>query len=86
MLAQFCLGGDPVSTVSGIAAIRQVAKAQTTRGAIPGKTAAQRVPESASSLEFFRKSYQPTFVTALMTLIVSAGQRPTATPQRATDL
>jgi hypothetical protein len=71
MLAQFCLGEDPVHTASGMAAITELARAQVASGAIPGRSAAQRVPESAAWLEFFRKSYQATMVTALMTLIVS---------------
>lgn len=73
LLAQFCLGGDPVHTAAGTAAVTKLAQAQTASGAIPGRSPARRVAESAGQLEFFRKSYQTTLVTALMTLIVGAG-------------
>lgn len=85
MLAQFCLGGDPVRTAGGMATIAKLTRAQTAGGAIPGRSPARRVPESATELEFFRKSYQTTLVTALMTLIVSAGRAAAGRPQDVSD-
>ena len=71
MLAQYCLGGDPLGTALGNEALGMIGQAQVPSGAIPGRSSAQRVPESASALEFFRKSYQTTVTMALMSLIMS---------------
>ena len=70
VLSQFCLGEDPTRTRSGAAGIRTLLAAQTPSGAIPGRFAAQRAPESASAVEFFRKSFHTTLVTAILSLIV----------------
>lgn len=71
VLAQFCLGTDPLRTPSGAAALRMLAEVQTPGGAIPGPSAGRRADESATPVEFFRKAYQATLVTALAALIVS---------------
>ena len=82
ILAQYCLGGDPVRTPSARAGICQIAGVQVAGGAIPGRSLAEQVPESAVPLEFFRKSYQTTITTALMSLIVSAGRAAAHQSQR----
>ncbi len=71
MLAQHCLGGDPLDTALGKQALDLIAQAQVPSGGFPGRSSAQRVPESATALEFFRKSYQTTVTIALMSLILS---------------
>lgn len=70
VLAQFCLGADPAATRSGAAAIRCLLDAQTPGGAIPGRFAGQRLPETAEPLTFFRRAFHTTLVTAIMSLIV----------------
>jgi hypothetical protein len=72
LLTQFCLGADPARTPSGMAAIQRLVQVQVRGGAIPGRSAAQQAPESASAVEFFRKSYQATLVAALASLIISS--------------
>lgn len=67
VLAQHCLGGDPVRTDA--AALRMLAGAQTADGAIPGRTAAGRA--TAGGTAFFRAAYQTTLVTAMTALIIS---------------
>lgn len=79
VLAQFCLGGDPVATASGATAIRMLMRVQTPGGAIPGPSYERRAGESATPVEFFRTSYQATLVTALMALIVSSAADSRAT-------
>lgn len=70
LLTQFCLGLDPTRTPSGVAAIRCLAQAQTSVGAIPGRHAGQRVTESVPAIDFFRRSYHTTLVTALVAMII----------------
>jgi hypothetical protein len=72
---QFCLGEDPARTSSGVAAIRQARHLQLPSGAIPGRSIETRVEESATPVYFFCKSYHPTLVTAMMSLIVSSAPR-----------
>jgi hypothetical protein len=79
VLAQHCLGADPLRTESGAAALRMLAEVQAPAGAIPGKSAAVRAGAGATPVEFFRRSYQSTLVTALATLTVTRG-RPAHTP------
>ncbi|WP_406055555.1 hypothetical protein OG462_07120 [Streptomyces sp. NBC_01077] len=74
VLAQYCLGADPLSTPSGAAGIRMLAEVQAPDGAIPGKSVVRRAPADATPVEYFRKSYQATLVTALATLIVANGR------------
>ncbi|KJY24217.1 hypothetical protein, partial [Streptomyces sp. NRRL S-495] len=82
VLAQHCLGLDPLTTPSGAAALRLLAEAQSPEGAFPGRSATERVPADASAVHFFRKSYQSTLVVALATVILlcrragTAGERP----------
>jgi hypothetical protein len=71
ILAQFCLGADPVRTPSGAAGIARLAQAQLPDGAIPGRSPAQRAADSATAVDFFRKAYHTTLVTALASLIIS---------------
>ncbi|MER6349380.1 DUF6895 family protein [Streptomyces sp. NPDC001595] len=74
VLAQHCLGADPLETPSGQAGLRMLAEVQSAEGAIPGRSVTRRAPADASPVEFFRKSYQATLVTALATLIVTSGR------------
>jgi hypothetical protein len=74
VLAQYCLGTDPLRTRSGAAGIRMLARAQTPDGAIPGKSSAERAAATATPVEFFRRAYQSTLVTALATLVVTSGR------------
>ncbi|WP_328958309.1 DUF6895 family protein [Kitasatospora purpeofusca] len=82
VLAQHCLGLDPLTTPSGAAALRLLAEAQSPEGAFPGRSATDRVPADAGAVQFFRKSYQSTLVVALATVILlrpragTAGERP----------
>jgi hypothetical protein len=80
VLAQHCLGADPVRTESGAAALRMLSAVQAPGGAIPGKSAAERAGAGATPVEFFRRSYQSTLVTALATLIVTGEGRPVPEP------
>lgn len=75
VLSQFCLGWDPTRTRSGAAAIRSLLDVQTTGGAIPGRSAAQRLPETAEPLLFFRRAFHTTLVTAMMSLIAQSPLR-----------
>jgi hypothetical protein len=74
VLAQHCLGADPLRTASGAAGLRMLARVQSPDGAIPGKSAAERAAATATPVEFFRKSYQATLVTALTTLVLAGGR------------
>ncbi|MFJ3519268.1 DUF6895 family protein [Streptomyces sp. NPDC090131] len=74
LLAQYCLGADPLRTPSGAAALRMLAAAQAPDGAIPGRSATERLPADATPVEYFRKSYKVTLVVALVTLIVTGGR------------
>ncbi|MFH9728045.1 DUF6895 family protein [Streptomyces sp. NPDC017254] len=74
LLAQYCLGADPLGTPSGAAGIRMLAQVQAPDGAIPGKSVVRRAPEDATPVQYFRKSYQATLVTALATLIIANGR------------
>lgn len=65
-----CLGGDPAATPSGRAGIRCLAEIQRADGAIPGRSAASRVPPFLPPGAFFRRAYHTTLVVALMSLIV----------------
>ncbi|MFB7676633.1 hypothetical protein ACFC26_35030 [Kitasatospora purpeofusca] len=82
VLAQHCLGLDPLTTPSGAAALRLLAEAQSPEGAFPGRSATDRVPDDATAVHFFRKSYQSTLVVALATVILlrpragASGERP----------
>jgi hypothetical protein len=70
--AQFCLGGDPVSSASAACGIRSLARSQIPSGAIPGISATAQAKETAAPEEFFLKSYHTTLVVALMSLIISS--------------
>ncbi|QNE78758.1 hypothetical protein F0344_32860 [Streptomyces finlayi] len=74
VLAQFCLGADPLVTASGAAGLRMLARVQSADGAIPGRSVIKRAAADATPVDFFRKSYQTTVVTALATLIVTSGR------------
>ncbi|WP_182888059.1 DUF6895 family protein [Microbispora sp. H10885] len=75
LLSQSLVGEDPTRTRSGLAAIRNLLEAQLPSGAIPGRYAAQRPPESASAVEVFRKAYHTTLVTAMATMITLSASR-----------
>jgi hypothetical protein len=72
LLAQFCFGGDPARSPHGAAGIQCLVRAQGAGGEIPASSAAQQVRGSAAPIEFFRKAYQVTLVTALTSLIISS--------------
>ncbi|MFJ8163710.1 DUF6895 family protein [Streptomyces sp. NPDC096136] len=74
LLAQYALGADPLRTPSGAAGLRMLVAAQAPDGAIPGRSADERVPADATPVEYFRKSYKVTLVVALMTLVVTGGR------------
>ncbi|MFJ1799737.1 DUF6895 family protein [Streptomyces sp. NPDC088180] len=80
MLAQHCLGSDPLRTPSGVAALGMLAGAGAPDGSIPGKTARGRAPASAAPQQYFRWAYQPTLVTALTALLLTADRRPQPVP------
>lgn len=75
VITQFILGLEPLDTPSGAAAVECLARAQRPDGAIPGRSAASRAPDSAPAGEFFRMAYHTTLVTALMGLVVLSGRR-----------
>ncbi|MER5276774.1 hypothetical protein ABT025_13570 [Streptomyces sp. NPDC002809] len=74
VLAQYCLGADPLRTPSGAAGIRMLADAMSPDGAIPGKSLTERAAPTATPVAFFRRAYQSTLGTALAMLIVTDGR------------
>jgi hypothetical protein len=72
LLACACVGGDPVSTPAGQAAIRSLALAQAADGSIPGRSAAQRPPAGAGTAERFAAAYHTTLAAAMMSLVLAA--------------
>ncbi|CAL9363530.1 DUF6895 family protein [Streptomyces sp. enrichment culture] len=80
LLAHHCLGADPLDTPSGVAGLRMLAAVQSPEGAIPGRSAGRRARADATPLQFFRRSYQATLVTALTTMIVTGGLAPAGAP------
>ncbi len=70
IFSQACLEMDPTRTRSGVAAIYNLLRAQTPSGAIPGRYIAQRVDESVPQVEFFRKSFHTTLVSALTSMMI----------------
>jgi hypothetical protein len=72
VLAQFCLGLDPARTPSGAAGIRMLAGVQETSGAIPCAAIRGMPGPAATRTQRFRKAYQTTLMTALMSLMVSS--------------
>lgn len=71
VLAQACLGAEPLATPWGAAAVACLARAQRPDGAIPGRS-----PRTAGAADDpvavrFEKAYHTTLVTALMALAVS---------------
>jgi hypothetical protein len=71
-----CLGVDPVSSPSGAAGIRSLARAQRPDGAIPGRSAAQQADASAGPAEFFNSAYHTTLLVALIPYIAARGRYP----------
>ncbi|MFJ3597398.1 DUF6895 family protein [Streptomyces sp. NPDC090126] len=80
LLAQHCLGSDPLRTPSGTAVLGMLVEARSPDGSIPGKTAQRRAPASAAPQEYFRWAYQSTLVTALTTLLLTNSRRTRPTP------
>jgi hypothetical protein len=74
LLAQGCLGKDPVHTPSGLAGIQRLQEIQLPNGAISGSSIEPSAGASATTVEFFRKAYHTTLVTALITLTASAAR------------
>ncbi|MFI8291536.1 DUF6895 family protein [Streptomyces sp. NPDC085614] len=75
VLTQSVLGGEPLDTPAGAAAVECLVRAQRPDGALPGRSAALAASPAAPAGEFFRKAYHTTLVTALMALIVPARER-----------
>jgi hypothetical protein len=75
VLAQFCLGGDPVNTPSGLAGIQRLRHVQLHNGAIPARSVALFSEKSEGEIDFFRKAYRVTLVVALASLIISSSPR-----------
>ncbi|MET9624065.1 hypothetical protein ABZZ37_25325 [Streptomyces sp. NPDC006464] len=75
VLTQSLLGGEPLDTPAGAAAVECLVRAQRPDGALPGRSAALAASPDAPAGEFFRKAYHTTLVTALMALIVSSRER-----------
>lgn len=73
-LAQFCLGLNPAGTPSGAACLRMLARIQEEAGAIPAATIRLMPGPEATQTQRFRKAYQTTLMTALMSLTISAAQ------------
>lgn len=72
VLAQLCLGLNPIATPSGAACLRMLAEVQEETGAIPA-AAIQLVPgPDATQTQRFRRAYKTTLMTSLMSLMVSA--------------
>jgi hypothetical protein len=70
VLAQYCLGGDPLRTRGGRDAIAGLAAAQLADGSLPGRT-----PPSKAGLpppDGFRYRYHSTLAATLMAALVSA--------------
>lgn len=84
VLAQNCLGADPLDTPSGTAGLRMLVDAQAADGAIPGRSAARRATTDATEVDRFRKSYQATLITALATLTILSGRSAPIAGVRAT--
>jgi Domain of unknown function (DUF6895) len=72
VLAQSCLGMDPASTPSGLAGIRLLAGVQEPSGAIPCPALRLMPGPGATGTQRFRRAYQTTLMTALMSLVVSS--------------
>jgi hypothetical protein len=74
IITLFCLGGDPLNTPAGLAAIRCLEQAQRPDGVIPGRSAAKQPDASATPGEFFHKCYHTTIAVLLMSAIVSSNR------------
>jgi hypothetical protein len=72
VLAQFCLGLNPARTPSGVACLRMLASIQEEAGAIPAGAIALMPGPEATYTQRFRKAYQTTLMTAIMSLMVSS--------------
>jgi hypothetical protein len=72
VLAQLCLGVNPARTPSGVACLRMLARVQEEAGAIPAAAVALRPGPEATQTQRFRRAYQTTLMTALMSLMVSS--------------
>jgi hypothetical protein len=70
VVAQYCLGGDPLRTASGRAAIAGLAAAQLADGSLPGRSPVR--PQGSSAAERFRKRYHPTLAATMMAALVPA--------------
>jgi hypothetical protein len=70
VLAQFCLGGDPLRTTVGQSAITALAAAQLADGSLPRRSPDQS--QGSSAAESFRKRYHPTLAATLMAALVPA--------------
>jgi hypothetical protein len=72
VLAQYCLGGDPLRTPGGRDAIAGVAAAQLADGSLPGRTPASK--PGLPPPDGFRYRYHSTLAATFMAALVSAGR------------
>lgn len=72
LLVQYCLGLDPRCTASGAAGITALAAVQEPSGEIPCASAGLAPGADETWTQRFRKAYQTTLITALMSLMVSS--------------
>lgn len=72
VLTQFCLGLNPARTPSGVACLRMLAGIQEEAGAIPAAAMRLMPGPEATRTQRFRRAYQTTLMTALMSLMVSS--------------
>ncbi len=70
VLAQYCLGGDPLRTRGGRDAIAGLAAVQRPDGSLPGRTQASK--PGPPPPDGFRYRYHPTLAAMLMAALVSA--------------
>lgn len=75
VMAQVCLGIEPLRTPWGAAAVACLAGAQLPGGAIPGRSPATSATAADPAGVFFAKAYHTTLVTALMSLLVLSPAR-----------
>ncbi|MGW2546008.1 DUF6895 family protein [Kitasatospora sp. NPDC001574] len=70
VMAQVCLGLDPLRTPWGRAAVDCLVRAQRPDGALPGRSARTAATDAEPVGAFFATAYHTTLVTALMTLLL----------------
>lgn len=72
VIAQLCLGGDPLRTASGQVAIRRLTAEQLSDGSLPSRPSA-RPQAPLPAAESFRMRYHSTLAATLMAVLVLSG-------------